>query len=236
MLNILSATAHLEIRLTFASNVKRMAIKKSTVKKATPKNKVAPKKKVVKKKPKKRISPKTHAKAKPGDKRLGNNFWEIRSKHGRDQLFATSALMWEAAVEYFNWCIKNPLIEIEMKSMPVGGNLGSRIQQVKIPKMRVFTMQGLCSYLDCNTHYFNDFKKTLKPKQKDFSLVISRIEETIYNQKFTGASSGFFNANIIARDLALVDHKKEDGETIQYQVPLTKEELDEARKAINDKI
>lgn len=178
----------------------------------------------------------THAKARPGDKRLGNRFWEIRSKHGRDILFATPALMWEAAVEYFTWCNNNPLIEIEMKSMPVGGNLGSRIQRVEIPKMRVFTIHGLCSYLDCNTHYFNDFKKALKPEQKDFSAVIHRIEETIYNQKFTGASSGFFNANIIARDLALVDHNKQDGETIQYQVPITKEDLDDARRKINERI
>jgi hypothetical protein len=179
----------------------------------------------------------THAKAKPGDKRLGNRFWEIRSKHGRDVLFATPELMWQAAVEYFYWCEDNPLIEVEMKSVPIGNNMGSDIVRVETPKMRVFTLHGLCSYLHCNTLYFNDFKKSLTAKdEKGFSIVIRQIEETIYNQKFTGASAGFLNANIIARDLALVDHNKQDGELVQYQVPISKEELDAARKLNNDRI
>jgi hypothetical protein len=43
------------------------------------------------------------------------------------------------------------------------------------------------------------------PEYKDFSQVITRIEKIIYNQKFTGAASGFLNPNIIARDLGLTD-------------------------------
>lgn len=214
----------------------RQVKKKAQPTKPTPKPK-AKKKSLPKRKPKTRTDKgKQHAKAKPGDKRIGNKFWEIRSKHGRDKLFASAALMWEAAVEYFEWCHNNPLMEVEMKVMNVGKNKISKLVPVRHPKMRVFTMHGLCSYLECNTQYFNEFKKSLKPEQKDFSFVIGRIEETIYNQKFTGASAGFFNSNIIARDLALVDHKKEDGEVVQYQVPISKEELDEARKKINDRI
>ncbi len=125
---------------------------------------------------------------------VGNKFWELRSKHGRDRLFETSELMWEAAVEYFNWCESNPLIEIDFK--------GKDATEVRMPKMRAFTLMGLCLYLDCNTQYFSQFKKSCT---QDFSLVITRIEEIIYNQKFTGAAAGFLNPNIIARDLGLQD-------------------------------
>lgn len=38
----------------------------------------------------------------------GNKFWMLRSKHGRDKLFATPELLWEAACEYFQWCDENP--------------------------------------------------------------------------------------------------------------------------------
>ena len=75
--------------------------------------------------------------------------------------------------------------------------------------MRPFTLHGLCLYLDCNTMYFSQFANSLDGKtdqlSKDFSFVVTRIRETIYNQKFSGAAAGFLNANIIARDLGLKD-------------------------------
>lgn len=121
----------------------------------------------------------------------GNEFWKKRAKHGRDILFATHDLLWEAAVEYFEWCEENPLIEIDFK--------GKDANRVEIPKMRPFTLHGLCLYLDCGTSYFRNFK----PPTEDFKAVITRIEETIYSQKFDGAAAGFLNPNIIARDLGL---------------------------------
>lgn len=127
----------------------------------------------------------------------GNQFWKLRSKHGRDKLFKSTELLWEAACEYFEWCDEHPLIAIDFK--------GKDAEQVNIPKMRPYTLHGLCLYIDCDTSYFRYFKSTLKEKDKDFLTVIKRIEETIYNQKFTGAASGFLNANIIARDLGLRD-------------------------------
>lgn len=131
----------------------------------------------------------------------GNEFWKLRSKHGRDKIFSSPDLMWDSACEYFQWCEDNPLLEVDFR--------GKMIEKVELPKMRAFTIQGLCLYLGVNTQYFCDFKKGLKDKNdeisKDFSLVVTRIEETIYNQKYTGAAAGFLNPNIIARDLGLKD-------------------------------
>ena len=131
----------------------------------------------------------------------GNRFWELRSKHGRDALFSNAEDMWNAAVEYFQWCEDNPLIEVDFR--------GKEMQEVQLPKMRPFTFQGLCRYLDCNILYFNQFEARIKDEKtqeaNDLSLVITRIRETIYEQKFTGAASGFLNPNIIARDLGLTD-------------------------------
>lgn len=126
----------------------------------------------------------------------GNQFWKLRSKHGRDKLFASPELLWDAACEYFEWCDNHPLIEIDFR--------GKDADRVELPKMRPYTMHGLCLYLDCNTAYFRQFNEE---HNKDFSTVITRIEEVVYNQKFTGAASGFLNANIIARDLGLSDKK-----------------------------
>lgn len=142
----------------------------------------------------------------------GNQFWKLRSKHGRDKLFTTPELLWEAATEYFEWCDSNPLIEVDFK--------GKDADRVEIPKMRPYTIQGLCLYLDCNSQYLKTFKAQLSENDvyyKDFNTVITRIEETIYNQKFTGAAAGFLNPNIIARDLGLTERQDltTKGEQIQ---------------------
>jgi hypothetical protein len=124
--------------------------------------------------------------------------------------------MWEAACEYFQWCQDNPLLEIDF--------VGKDATQVARPKMRAFTLQGLCLYLDANTVYFHHFEDQIKGREdqesKDFRQIITRIRETIYNQKFSGAASGLFNHNIIARDLGLVDKREEDNRTkIKVTIP-----------------
>lgn len=155
----------------------------------------------------------------------GNQFWKLRSKHGRDKLFASPELLWEAACEYFEWCVENPLIEIVHDKLKENG-FGDKLTMIEIPKMRPFTIQGLCGYLDCNTMYFNQFERKVnesdKKEDKDFSIIVTRIRETIFRQKFEGAASGFLNANIIARDLGLVDKK----EVEKKDILLTPEERD----------
>jgi hypothetical protein len=160
-----------------------------------------------------------------------NQFWKLRSKHGRDKLFATPDLLWDAACEYFEWCETHPLIEVEQAKSPARGfkddegNVHFPPNTVELPKMRAFTIQGLCLYLDCNVGYFNDFEAGLKDKtesaHKDFSVVITRIRETIYNQKFTGAASGFLNPTIIARDLGLTDKKELEHSGMQVVINRT---------------
>lgn len=152
----------------------------------------------------------------------GNQFWKLRSKHGRDKLFTTPKLMWEAACEYFQWCDDNPFYEVEQaksthkpyKDKDTGEVLFPD-QLIRLPKMRPYTIQGMCLYLRCNTKYFNEFELAIKAKideqSKDFSDIVTRIRETIYNQKFSGAASGFLNASIIARDLGLADKQELTG-------------------------
>jgi hypothetical protein len=144
----------------------------------------------------------------------GNGFWKLRSKHGVDKIFATPEIMWEAACEYFLACEENPLIEVDFK--------GKDSERVHIPRMRAFTMERLCLFLDVHKGYFLEFKKALKDDQlgRDFSRVITRIEQTIYSQKFEGASAGFLNANIIARDLGLKD-------TVVNEVDDKRKQIDE---------
>lgn len=169
----------------------------------------------------------------------GNQFWKLRAKHGRDRIFASPEMLWEAACDYFQWCEDNPLISVEQarQSAKPGkdkdGNPVFPSPTIELPKMRAFTIQQLCLYLDVNTVYFNQFEKSLIDKDdqisKDFSQICIRIREIIYTQKFTGAAAGFLNPQIIARDLGLADKSELVG---RGDTDLFKDKTDDELKAL----
>lgn len=142
----------------------------------------------------------------------GNQFWKLRSKHGRDKLFATPELLWESACEYFQWCNENPWNKIDYR--------GKLNEKVEIPTERPFTLTGLCLYLNTNDAYFRQFKANLPPGEIDFSTVITRIEDVIRTQKLEGAIVGAFNPTIVSRELGLkenIDHTT-DGQPISVRI------------------
>lgn len=131
-----------------------------------------------------------------------NQFWKQRSKHGRDKLFETPELLWEASCEYFKWCDDNPLLEEKLF------HYQGVVSRDVITKLRAYTLSGLCIFLDCTEDYFRSFKSQDRINKEDFITVINKIDKIIYNQKFTGAAADLLNSNIIARDLGLSDKKE----------------------------
>lgn len=145
---------------------------------------------------------------------IGNQFWKLRSKHGRDKIFETPDMLWEAACEYFEACDENQLMEIDFR--------GKDATEVSLPKMRAYTWAGLEVFCDITDEGLRSYKS--KPEYKDFYGVITRIEKIMYNQKFTGAAAGFLNPNIIARDLGLKESTSADISLtkipkIEYEMP-----------------
>lgn len=55
-----------------------------------------------------------------------NQFWKLRSRHGRKRLFASAKLLWEAAEEYFAWADKTPWHKTE--AIRSGENAGDIIK------------------------------------------------------------------------------------------------------------
>jgi hypothetical protein len=127
-----------------------------------------------------------------------NNFWMLRSKHGRDMIFSSPSVLMEECYGYFSHCDKNPWYKSEaIKSGEKTGKI------IKVPTQRPYTLTGLFIYLDINRSTWDLYRD-----REDFIAVITHIEEIIYTQKFEGAVVGAFNANIIARDLGLADTNK----------------------------
>lgn len=126
----------------------------------------------------------------------GNQFWKARTKHGRDKLFASAEALWEACSEYFEWVDENPLWESKLFSYQ------GEITEGIAPKMRAMTIDGLTLFLDVDYETWRRWRE-----DEDFRAVVTRAEQVIRDQKFSGAAADLLNANIIARDLGLADKK-----------------------------
>lgn len=155
----------------------------------------------------------------------GNKFWKLRSKHGRDKLFSTPDLLLQAAYEYFESCDDRPWKARKTKKR------GKQKEEEETPTQTPYSISGLCIYIGCNQGYFYDFKKSCS---KDFSEIITRIEEIVETQQFEGAVVGAFNPNIIARKLGLAEkqeHTGKDGEplfnTLEVVIVRNKKDIDE---------
>jgi hypothetical protein len=135
----------------------------------------------------------------------GNSYWKRRSKHGRDKIFASPDLLWEAACEYFQWVDTHPWYRNEpIKSGEKAGTI------VRVATARPYTLHALCLYLGVSASYFRNFKieQTASPTSEGFLTVIGAIYAVIYVQKFEGAVVGAFNANVISRDLGSASRKE----------------------------
>jgi hypothetical protein len=138
----------------------------------------------------------------------GNRFWEARSSHGRNPLFASADDLWAACAEYFEWVESNPLWEDKLVTFQ-----GAATHE-PCAKMRAMTISGLCIFLDIGRRTWDGYRE-----RDGFVPVVSRVEEIIRDQKFTGAAADLLNPNIIARDLGLADKSEIKGE-ISYNVTI----------------
>lgn len=113
--------------------------------------------------------------------------------------------LFEACTEYFKWIEENPLTS-EKVSFDKFGNE----QRATIYHPHAMTIWGICIYLGIVSKTWYEWKKT-RPELLD---VMVWAEEIIKQQKFSAASVGLMNANIISRELGLKDHT-----TVDYVVP-----------------
>jgi hypothetical protein len=138
----------------------------------------------------------------------GNQFWKMRSTHGRKPIFATPEDLATACEEYFEWVHANPLKEAQ--AFAYQGNVTVH----ELSKMRAMTLAGLCIFLDINRSSWNEYCA-----REGFSEVTARVDHVIRTQKFEGASAGLLNANIIARDLGLADQQQHTGAGGEKLIP-----------------
>lgn len=144
----------------------------------------------------------------------GNRLWEARSTAGPKPKFDNPDSLWSACVEYFEWCHNNPLLADNLVTFQ------GTTKHEPIAKMRAMTIVGLCIFLDIDAKSWRGWRSPDSSMfRSDLLPIITRVEQIIYEQKFTGAAADMLNPNIIARDLGLADKKELSGPDGEALVP-----------------
>lgn len=144
----------------------------------------------------------------------GNQFWKLRSKHGRDKIFTDPNKLLESCFEYFERTdARTDWDEPDW----VGKDAREVVRHHRTP----FTISGLCLFLDITSktweNYRNEYSESTDEIGKDFFRIITHVEQIIETQQFEGATVGAYNANIIARKLGLADKKQHE---VSEEVPV----------------
>lgn len=133
---------------------------------------------------------------------VGNKFWKLRTKHGREKLFSDGAALMEEAFKYFDWCDRHPWERTELVKYQ------GFASEADVPLGRPYTMDGLTYYLGVSGSYFRSAKGNLRDKiekqRADASEVelleaIELIEQVVRTQNIEGAAVGVFNGSLVAR-------------------------------------
>lgn len=128
----------------------------------------------------------------------GNSFWKLAtSKPGRKRVFASPAALRDTALEYFKSVDDNPLYEEKVFCH------AGEITTYDVAKKRPYTISGMCVFMRITEDTWANYRI-----REEFLGVVKIIEGIIRTQKFDGATSGFFNPLIIARDLGLKDKQE----------------------------
>lgn len=141
--------------------------------------------------------------------------WEVVSSVGRNPIFNDADQLWNACVEYFRWVDDNPLTE--GKTFPTKDEVRVEL----LPKMRAMSIGGLCLFLDISDESWRGWKTPGHVAcREEFFGVIRRVEQIIFEQKFTAAAAGLLNPAIISQELGLVQKVEttgKDGGAIQHE-------------------
>lgn len=135
----------------------------------------------------------------------GNQLYKMRTKDGKDKLFATPEIFVNEAIKYFNWCESNKwIVQDFIKSGQDAGKI------VNLERDRPMSIEGLCNFLGITYQTFSNYEKD--ERYKDYFDVLSYVRKVVEVNQFEGGSVGVFNSAIMIRKLGLKDSLEHSGE------------------------
>lgn len=163
----------------------------------------------------------------PGAKNMKDQqLWKLRKSTGRHALYETKAKLWRKCVKYFDWVEANPLQKTELVKYE------GKAKQISIPVMRAMTIRGLCLFLDISRETWHNYRADKRGDEDGhdreyLAETCSKVEDIIYEQKFTGAAADLLNVQIISSELELKERHELSGSIDVMIKDLTDEDIDD---------
>lgn len=139
--------------------------------------------------------------------------------NGRPLIFESPEQLWDKAVEYFDWCDKNPL-----KQQVSHVKNGVQIIEVR----RCYSLEGFCDYTGIVPQTFYNYKD-----RDGFLEICTRISNRIDNDWLTFGMGGIYNASIAAMKLGL-KAKTETENTNKSKITIVTSEADALNKLLDE--
>lgn len=158
---------------------------------------------------------------------VGNKYYKLRSKDGRNKIFENAGDLNIEIEKYFQ---EKSESFINKPDIIKSGDLAGENIQIKIDDFP--TKEELAIYLGFAKW---ESLKNYKDYSEDFLEIITWAETVIYNWKLKYTAIGVLNANIIARDLGISDKQdvKSYNENINYNSEITDDRIEEIKNKLN---
>jgi len=123
---------------------------------------------------------------------------------GRPKIFETPEELWEYYQEYKQYILDNPIV--------VQDWVGKDAHEIERKHYMPPTWKGFEAFLfragvgDVKNYVnLDNYRRNVNGAYKDFLGIIRAIGSEMFERKFSGASVGIYQQNIIARELGLAD-------------------------------
>lgn len=133
----------------------------------------------------------------------------------------------DAIDRYFEWVEKTPIYVTEAKTVAQGGNMGSEVEMIQIPRRRYPSLYSLARFLGFRYSSYVQLKE--KP---EFADILEDAEARVKDEKLQGAAQNEFNSNIVARDIGLRDGQDID-QKVSYKHAIS---FEASRRAFLDEL
>jgi hypothetical protein len=145
--------------------------------------------------------------------KIGNEYWKLRNRSGREKIFATPEALLNIVNSYFDWVDSHPFERAEQKKgntiIPKNTELTDDQWRavanpiINIPSARPYEFGELCVFMGVNSKYFNDFEDGLKGKEDplslEFSDIVTYVQEKIRSSIIMGGMLGTINPMLASR-------------------------------------
>jgi hypothetical protein len=144
------------------------------------------------------------------------NVWDAAPSYGKSYMYHSGQELMAAAIEYFEWSDEHPMLE-EVINFYQGVATKDHKEH-----RRPYSVASLLLFLGVDSGKWSQWMAL-----PEFRGTIETINMIIRQQKFDGAAVGFYNANLISRDLGLADKSELSGVN---GGPITVEQVDREAK------